>query len=298
MKIVTVGEDFTDIDAFAGCVAYAELLRQNGEKAAAVLPGQFNSSITPYARSLEVPYATTYTPNDDDTFTLIDIAHPEFFAKFVDEARIDEIIDHHPGFDEYWTERRVKHQIEHIGAACTLVVERWQQTGKLNALPRPMAELLAFGILDNTLNLKARITAERDHSAYLSLGISERLREQYFRDCQRVIEQNIADALQSDMKSIQYPGTAEPYTVGQLALWDTAAVIASDEYQQFIKQHAYINLIDIRAGVSYFLSRRDDVKQFLSGVLGVVFDGDIAQADRLWLRKEIMKAAIDAEKDK
>jgi|GEM_PF-4130639 len=44
----------------------------------------------------------------------------------------------------------------------------------------------------------------------------------------------------------------------------------------------------------------DDValQQWLAGLLGVKFEGILATADRLWLRKEIMRRAIKKEEER
>jgi inorganic pyrophosphatase/exopolyphosphatase len=185
MIIITSGGAYTDIDAYAGCVAYAELLRLQGKNAEAVLEPPLNASVPPYLRNLPVQYSRQYQPDDTDQFVLIDISDESVFAPFVAHDRISEIIDHHPGFERYWAgQKHIKAQIEVVGAACTQVFERWQDGGVLGKLPAATAQLLMGGILDNTLGLKAHITTARDVHAYEQLqslvGDHGTFIEQYF----------------------------------------------------------------------------------------------------------------------
>src|SRR5690606_20482571 len=97
MEIVTAGAAYLDIDAYAGIIAYAELLRKMGEPAEAVSTAAPNESVPRTVRSWEVALETEYVAQPNDTFTLIDISTPEYFDTFVDQDRIEAVIDHHPG---------------------------------------------------------------------------------------------------------------------------------------------------------------------------------------------------------
>lgn len=55
MKIVTSGAPYMDIDAYGGCVAYAELLRILGSHARAVSTAPLNESISKTVRSWQAP---------------------------------------------------------------------------------------------------------------------------------------------------------------------------------------------------------------------------------------------------
>jgi len=94
MKIITAGPKYSDIDVYGGITAYAELLRKQGFEAQAVTTAKLNDSISPIIRVWKVDLAREYTPQPNDTYTLIDVSEPGYFEKFVDLDRVDEIIDH------------------------------------------------------------------------------------------------------------------------------------------------------------------------------------------------------------
>lgn len=302
MEVVTAGSTYLDIDAYAGCIAYAELLNLQGEQAIAVTnKAALNSSITKTIRSWgEQKFHTGYTSQPEDTYVLIDVSDPSHFDANVDLQRVVKIIDHHTGFESYWAEKPgVTATIEHIGAACTLVYEKWLKSGLLEQMSTESAALLTAGILDNTLHFKAKITTERDIQAYKKLMEIAHLPEdwprQYFGECQELVISDLPETIRNDSKKIEYaqlPGV--PVAVAQFVLWDVAG-LSSDDYGK-IKQIMgtygtdwMVNILCINEGKSYFISESPKVMAWAERVLGAHFDGDMAIADRLWLRKEIFK---------
>jgi len=303
MKVVTNGYAYVDIDAYAGCIAYAELLQKQGFEAAAVSVAPLNESISRTVRSWGAPLQTQYEPSEDDTYILVDVSDPKFFEKFVAEDRVEEVIDHHPGFERYWQERLGKKAtIEFIGAACTLVYERWRAAGLLNEMSRDSARLLVCGILDNTLNFGAKVTTQRDIDAYKALmklsDLPDNWTAQYFSECQEAIFSEIVSAVRNDMKILEFRSYEKPMCVGQLVVWSGEEALA--DYQKVvsetliaIKPDWMMNLVSVSEGKSYFVTDNKAVQNWLTELLEVTFEGSVAVADRLWLRKEIIKADIE-----
>lgn len=308
MKVVTSGSRYIDIDAYAGCVAYAELLRLQGHDAKAVCVAPWNESICASVREWNAPIETSYTPSKDDSFILIDVSDPEQFEEFVDVNRVMEIIDHHPGLEAFWEQRIGKDaHIEFIGAACTQVYEQWKLAGLFDKMSLVSARLLIAGILDNTLSFGAKVTTNRDKQAYEALlqkaDLHDNWTEQYFTECQDAIFADIGSATTNDSKILTFISLPGTIGVGQLVVWNTDEVL--EHHKAVIEQALskinpkwFLNLVSIGDGKSYFVSEDTEVKAWLSRLLGVSFNGSVAQADRLWLRKEIMKADIEATSNK
>ena len=299
MRIVTAGPAYIDIDAYAGCVAYAELLQAQGHEAIAISTAPLNGSISATIRSWQAPLQTDYEPSKNDTFTLIDVSDPAFFDKIVDLERVVEVIDHHPGFEEHWQDLLGDNShIEFIGAACTLVYERWKAADMLGKMSILSARLLICGILDNTLNFGAKVTTPRDIEAYDTLlaqaDLPDDWTSQYFTECQEAIMQDPVAAIQNDTKILSFKSFQNPICIGQLIVWDVNQVLAEyqDELQKTlsnIKPDWFMNLISIGERKSYFVTDNTSVQVWLTKLLGVKFDGSVAIADHLWLRKEVIK---------
>lgn len=271
-----------------------------GHEAAAVSTAKIlDASVPDVVKSWHAPLVTVYEPNPDDTYILVDVSDPDYFEKFVNINKIDEVIDHHPGSEPYWQEKIGDGaRIEFIGAACTLVFEAWQSAGALPNMSQVSARLLMCGILDNTLNFKAVVTTDRDRSAYTALSEIAQLPEdwpdQYFAACQQTVQANVADAVKFDTKVLSFTSFNKPVSFGQVAIWDSRMLI--DSHQQTMKHELKIlsenwmmNVLDLQEGASYLVSDVPEVQSWLTELLGVHFNGPVAKADRLWLRKEILK---------
>lgn len=296
---VTGARPFIDIDAYAGCIAYAELLQLQGVNAVPFSTSQLNASITPTVLSWGASLTTKMSKTSNTEFVVIDISDPDYLDANVMLESVRGIIDHHTGFETYWqTKRSVEVTIDFVGAACTLVYEAWKNAGLFDQMSQTSARLLATGIIDNTLDFKAKITTNRDRLAYQELSVIGKLKaswpKTYLQECQKVIDSDVARALQNDTKQISYPSLSDSITVGQLAVWDGQSFIASN--QQTITQvlsedgHPwYMNILSIDDSKSIFYTTDHTVQTWLSKSLGITFDGAVAIAPRLWLRKEIMK---------
>lgn len=125
-KIVTSGNSYIDIDAYAGCIAYAHLLNLLGQNAKAVSTAIFNESITNKLQKLNIKLQN-HTFNQNDEYILIDISNKKYFDKIVKEDKITGIIDHHMGFENYWKNKIGNNaRIESIGSVCTIIFELYE----------------------------------------------------------------------------------------------------------------------------------------------------------------------------
>lgn len=302
MRVVTAGSAYIDIDAYAGCIAYAELLRLQGERAVAISTAPWNESISATVQSWGSAIVSRYNPKLEDTFTLIDVSDPEFFDPIVDPARVVEVIDHHVGFEKYWQDRIGSGtRIEFIGAAATLVFEHWQQEGKLAGMSQTAARLLLTAILDNTLNFGALPTTERDHQAYQTLlpisNLSAGWPQRYFQECEQSIVSNFETAIRNDTKTIQFAKLPGITALGQVMVWDGSAFLqehgsALEKVLGAMGDQWFTNIIALGQKRSYLFAQDRAVQQTLEQILGIKFINNVAQADRLWLRKEILKASL------
>lgn len=302
MKIVTAGWKFTDIDAYGAAIAYAELLNLQGVPAKVVFEGELNDSIPDGLRQLAVNYETHYRAQSDDSFIVVDVSEPENIARCVVPGQVDEVIDHHPGWEQYWGERLGdRADIEPIGAACTQIVERWQRAGLFEQMSDTSARLLVAGILDNTLNFKAAISTGRDRLAYDQLvsqaGLPADWSAWYFSECQQQIESHLEFAFENDKKDMTFPGYKLRIDVGQLVVWDAKKLMARKaELERLMSESTdwFINIVSICDDRNYVLSQNRELQVFLEGIIATKFNDNEAITNRLWLRKEILKAAQDA----
>ena len=300
MIIVTSGARYIDIDAYACMVAYAELMRHCGERAKAASTAPWNESITGSLRSLQADFASHYQSAYDDRFIMVDVSDPSQFDPIVDPGRVIEVIDHHTGFEQHWASKLgVNCRIEFIGAAATLVYERWQARSKLDLMSAPAAELLAAAIMDNTLYFRAGVTTDRDRAAFRYVAERAGIEmpswtTRYFSDCQTAIMDDFAGSVANDMKMVSFPAVPGELCIGQVVVWDAQPVLNGNLHTITnilggMRPHWIANIVSISEGRSYFFTEDTVVQEWAEGILGLAFKDSIARSDRLWLRKEIIK---------
>lgn len=299
MKIVTAGNKYIDIDAYASCIAYANLLKLKGIHAKAVSTAKINESITPNLLKLNAKLEN-YEKSDNDEFIIVDVSSKLYFDNIVNEDKIIEIIDHHVGYEEYWKNKLgEKAKIEFIGAVATLIVELYEKENLIEKMSKDIAYLLMSAILDNTLNFKAKITTNRDKIAYKKLefivGDAEHYAEKYFKECQLAIERNLKNAIENDTK-IEKTSAILPPVFGQIILWNKEKILENkDEIYNILNNMGtnwMINLICLEEGKSYIIASNLEVQAELEKLLNGEFKQDIMELENVWLRKEIIKRAV------
>ena len=305
MKIVTSGNRYIDIDAYAGCIAYANMLKMKGIEAKAVSTAKMNESIVPSLLKLN-PKLEKYEEDDNDEYIIIDVSNKKYFDNIVNQNRVIEIIDHHTGFEDYWKNKLGKKaNIEFIGAVATLIVEAYEREKLIEKIPKDIAYLLMAAILDNTLNFKANVTNNRDIVAYNKLqkivGAEKAYAEKYFSECQLCIEKNLKIAIENDTK-IENVNSVLPKVFGQLTIWDKKSIL---DNKKLIYDTLYnigtewmMNLICLKEGKTYIIAPDIEVQKKLEKLLHGKFETDIMELDNVWLRKEIIKRAINNTKSR
>jgi inorganic pyrophosphatase/exopolyphosphatase len=192
-----------------------------------------------------------------------------------------------------------------VGSACTLVYERWKQAGLLGKMSQTSARVLICGILDNTLNFGATITGPRDHEAYKELlkiaNLPEDWPAQYFNECQAMISSNLQDAITNDMKQMKFPSRDGDVQAGQLVIWDPTDLLQNHRPEIEAKMEGFgpvwfMNIVSVKEGKSHLLSKSAVMQQWLGELLGISFENGLAVADRMWLRKEMIKQDLSRSK--
>lgn len=298
MIIVTAGNKYIDIDAYASGIAYAKLLNSLGKDAIFVSTATINSSVCDLIRDLEFKIVTEYKPKKSDKFIIVDLSNPDFFDKIVNKNNIIEIVDHHTGFEKYWSDTSVDHNIDFIGSVATIIYEKFIKCGKVDLLTPNLCKLLIAAILDNTLNLKSDITSQRDIDAYKSLqdfgNLTKEFDAQYFESCQSQINNDIISAIEKDIK-IEYVSDKLPKVFGQLTIYNIDPILEKqkdiENLFNSINNEWLLNLICIKDGKSYILSSDKQSQKKLSKLLNSKFVNNILTLQKFKLRKEIMKIA-------
>ena len=297
MIVVTSGSKYIDIDAYASCIAYANLLNLKGKEAKAVSSAKTNESIPSSLLNLNIGL-DYYEPSKEDEFVIIDVSNKAYFDKIVNEDKIIEVIDHHVGYEEYWKNKlQDKSKIEFLGSVATLIVELYEKEGLMHKITKELAMLLISAILDNTLNLKAKVTSKRDITVYEKLERiiqDKKYPEKYFLECQSKINKDLKLAIENDTK-VEYVSQILPPIFSQLTIWDKEVVLREKDLLYTVLNNMgakwMLNLICLKDGKSYLIAQDLEVQKNLEKLFHKTFKVDMMELDNVWLRKEIMKIA-------
>lgn len=300
--MITAGKKYIDIDAYAGIFAYKHLLENLGYTVYAYNTAIENESVAPIIKEMNLQFdSVTILPTDK--FIVLDVSNPDFFSEVVSLENIVEIIDHHTGFEDYWKEREVNTCIEFIGSICTIIYERYVKYHKESLLNECLCKLLIAGILDNTLNLKASITTDRDRIAVQNLKrighIGDNWGFDYFKSCYQDLEFHLKDCIERDIK-IEHVSDYLPNVFGQLIVLDIKTIfdnlnIVKDTFSPY---DAWIfNVMSLGDGKSYLFFCGTDIKERLEILFQQKIEGNYLILDSFLLRKQIMKLAREKDQN-
>ena len=302
IKVITSGSAYLDIDAYACCIAYAELLNLQGMPARAVSGAKPNASVSKTVLGWGA-VLHDYRPTSSDEFVLVDVSDYHHFDPMVVLDRVVEVIDHHPGFEQHWAQTLGSAaDIRPIGAAATQVFQRWKAAGWLSKISEQSAALLATAILDNTLNFTGQMTTTADIDAYAELVPHAKLTEDwpshYFLECQASIESDISAALAAELKRMK-PESRLPEVFAQMTVWDAEALI--EKYRSEICRCMrgqgddwLLNVICISQRKSCLLAEPVVSQQKLSRLLPVEWQAGLAALKPSILRKELLSLGLNA----
>lgn len=295
--VVTTGQQWADIDAFACVIAYTEALNLAGEHAVAVIPGALNASIPDEYRIFNFDHEP---PKEYSAIVVCDVSDPNHIANFAKPESIEEVFDHHSGHEAFWIDRiGTAAHIETTGAAATLVWESIRKASLTQKLQPETAKLIAAAIASNTLNFQIQSMIDRDIVAFREAsklgGFDDVARTQYFSECERLVLNDFSRALVHDTKLQNIPQYSDQIAIGQLELWHSEPVIRAfkSTIQSTLSAFSptwFLTAPSIGDGYTVMYCTNADIQGTLSRVLHVGWNDDIGRIDHLILRKEILKA--------
>lgn len=293
-KTLVLSYNNPDLDTYGCALAYAELLNHQGHNAHA---GTFGTPIA------EVQFVLNYlgqtplpelNPTTFEHIRVVDCSWPGNLDDRLDANKVIEIIDHRHGSDPN-DFPSAKRQIEIVGAAATLIAEKFQQA---DIDPSPTAaSLLLAGILSNSMNLQSAITCQRDHDMvawlkqftnlpdnFVELLFSaksdvagHKLHTQLYSDATTPIEQGFSIA---QLEMVGAPKVVAERTPEVLATLD----LIKAENQ--LEAGAFAALIDINERRTYFVTHHPTMQAILNRTLQLNFKHNIASLPQILLRKQ------------
>ncbi|MBP3708046.1 MAG: DHH family phosphoesterase [Clostridia bacterium] len=287
-----------DMDGISLMYAYTEFLRKNGENANYYFEGTMKKEAQIVLDMFNIKLENIDKIEDDDKIVLVDTNYLSEISKSIKKENIVEVIDHHNR--EEWTNenKKLKVQIEQIGAAATLVAERYKNENI--DISKESAILLYYGIISNTMNLKIKLTSKKDIEMAEWLKskvpeITEEITISIFEE-KSEIGGNLREEMEVEFKD-QFMTIS--WSMGQLEVVNVERFL--EKYEDDIRailqivssqnnvEYISVNCMDIINGYSVIVAKDEKTAKIISDAIGAKFNNLKAKTNELISRKEIVK---------
>ncbi|MFA6424035.1 MAG: DHHA2 domain-containing protein [Candidatus Magasanikbacteria bacterium] len=287
-----------DLDGTAGVVAYSEYLNKTGVGALAGVIGIPHDEAKYVLDRFNIKYPNSIFGGDDfDKIILVDCSDLNGLNGKVEPEKVVEIIDHRK-IHEAHKFPNAKAQIELVGAAATLVAEKFMQDNV--EISKESAILLLSAIISSTSNFKGSVSTDRDQKAAVWLNKIADLDPGYWRDLflaksdldgKKLFERIEGDLAWFDIGDKKI-GIAQIEMIGAQDLIDKR-VVEIVNILQYIKNnkkfdYIFLNAVELEQVYNIFVTGDIDSKTLLEKVLGIEFVGNAAKRSNLIMRKQLV----------
>lgn len=285
-----------DLDGTGGAIAYAELLTAQGKESLVGLSGTIHPEARHILERFSIPTPSEIDPREAKEIILIDTSFVQDNDPRLPLERVIEIIDHR-SLHEGHRFPNAHLQIELVGAAATLVAERWKRAGKIPS--QESAILLYAAIASNTVNWKATVTTPRDHAMAAWLRsiatIPTDLVSTMFEYKSDLAGDKLRSTLFNDFAWKNIRG--KEMGIAQLEILRAEelirsrttdlALILKDLLETYPADEAFVSAIDLEKEENWFFTTDKELQRLLSAALKVTFVDDIAHHPGILMRKQI-----------
>lgn len=298
MLIITTYEG-PDVDGTACAYAYREFLRNQGKDVELAIFGIPHREAQFVINKFDIKLDNkTNLLERSDGIILVDASDTKGIFKKINVDKVVEIINHRK-INESHVFKNAKVQIELVGAAATLVAEKFMEN---NVKPtKESAILLYSAIISNTLNFKANVTNQRDKDVFKWLkdfvNVPEDYSKEMFTYKSDFGDKSIKEVINEDLSYFPEIG-GKRLGVAQLEVVELDEILKErlSEIKSTLKKikekkdldYVFLTAIDLDDGFNKFLVIDDETKVFLEKSMSLKFVGNIAKRNGVIMRKEIM----------
>ncbi|MBU1126072.1 MAG: DHHA2 domain-containing protein [Patescibacteria group bacterium] len=293
--IITTTYEGPDLDGYSCSVAYAELLRALGKDAKAHIWGEPQLEVQWILKKFDLEQAQGPIENYEGLVVILDMSDPDGLPGNIKAEQVIEIIDHRKiTFEDRFP--NATSQIEQVGAAATLVAERFRSA---NIQPSKESGLLLYGgILSNTQNLSSTAT-ERDRQMAEWLkelsGASDNLAQEMFAAKSDLAGDELQKTLLGDSKVIPVQnkmiGTMQLEIIGAKELVKNRLQEIQQVLENFGQEndcdYAFVNIKDLENDSGIIITFDQETLKLMQDVPGIEWHGNLGFSSQLTLRKQI-----------
>lgn len=298
MKRIVTSYESPDLDGVSSMYAYSEYLNKTGIESDYYISKQPKKEVGIVCDLFNIQLDGIEKIEDNQEVVVVD-TNNLLEVPFVNPEYIVEIIDHHSKNESSQKSTKAKIQIERLGAVATLIAEKFKE----NHIPisRNSAILLYYGIISNSINLKANITASKDIQMVNWLKeqcseISEEKIGEIFTLKSKIEDENLREEMEAEIV-LNYKDKS--ITVAQLEVANMEDFLKEKEEKivrilQQIQQeksldYIFINCVDILNGFNILVTIDDETERFLNKVFGYEFKNRRCKFNKVMQRKDLTK---------
>ena len=296
MKNIITSYNNPDLEGVSCMYAYSELLHKKNIECEYFIQGIPKREVNIVCNMFNIKLKHAKRWKKESKVILVDLNNVARL-NFIKPEDVVEVIDHHTKIMESDDCVNAKVQIEKLGAAATLVAERFKKENI--PISRESAILLFYGIISNSINLKVSITSQKDIDMENWLKsqcneISEEKIEEIFRKKSKLDEANLENEMEIGSC---FTILDKSITIGQMEIVDADKFIDShfDTIMQILKKlkteknvdYIFLNIVDIIEGKTILITIDNEDEEYIKNVLDIEFKKHCGTI-KLTQRKEIV----------
>lgn len=284
-----------DLDGVSCSLAYADLLTHISSQATGLVFDSPQAEVRFFQKQqhISLPIVSPSYHHKYSNFVLVDASSMKGMPAVVTADKVVEIIDHRVGDYESHQFPHAKVDIQLVGAAATLIVERFQEANLLPQLDH--AQLLYGAIFHNTLFFRSPNTHQRDHAAasYLEnhFKLTQSLVKDMFSFVTREITSDLVRAISEDAKEFSaFKGALKAYQliVSDVRFPDLKSKLEAAVHQVHSSGPFFLNFVDISSDSSQVFTNDDQIKSVLEHEFSAHFSDSWGQIHPMRLRKQLL----------
>jgi inorganic pyrophosphatase/exopolyphosphatase len=296
-KIIITAYNKPDLDGVASAYAYAEFLRHQKKHCTVAFSGKLQSEALFICDFLNIKFEDfDKLPLDKEKIILVDASEIDMISEKIDPKQVIEVIDHRAIHSAHLFPN-ASIQIEPVGSCATLIAEKFISSGL-----KPSRESTIFlycAIVSNTINFKANVTTDRDRKAADFLLSCHKMPEDIIHKMFKFkskIDDPIALIFPDNLKSTVFGN--KNVSIFQIEIIGVKQFIKNNinEINDFLLtvskdngfDHVFLTCIDLEEGENTFVATNPATAKMLSDILGIKFSDNVAQYDKIIMRKELM----------
>lgn len=282
-----------DLDGFACALAYSEFLNKTKKNALPGIFGRPHDEVKYLINRFNLKYPSSADNRQEfGGVIMVDASEVHALAKDVRIEEVIEVIDHRKVNDaEKFINAKV--QIELVGAAATLIAEKFKEEEVV--MSKQSGVLLYGAIISNTLNFKARVTTDRDREMAEWLKIKFNFDDNFAREMflakSDLKGDKLRNRLSGDMAIRGDLAIGQIEMIGAEKLVETRKAEILRELDEIkVKWKAdmiFLSIIELEDNFNLFLTDDPKVQKMLKEIYRVKFVDNVGRREGLIMRKEI-----------